>query len=97
MDGIPNLKYAYTDKFEHVFAYATMTFFWVLSYQLNKIKVRLVVLILSIVLFGAIIEIMQVKLTAYRTGDFLDIAANSIGILFGCLFFKLVNRIYLHV
>ncbi len=97
MDGIPNISYAYTDKFEHSFAYATMTFFWVLSYQLDKIKINFFLLIVFILLYGILIEILQMYLTVHRTGDILDIVANSLGVLLGYFFFKLVNRIYLQV
>ncbi|MGY5352066.1 VanZ family protein [Wenyingzhuangia sp. IMCC45533] len=96
-DGIPKISYSHIDKVEHSIAYAVMTFFWVLSYQLGKIKVHLLILMSSIIVFGVIIEILQMKLTAHRTGDILDVLANSFGVIIGYFFFKLVNRIYLQV
>jgi hypothetical protein len=36
------------------------------------------------------LEYLQMKLTTYRIGEFLDIVANTMGILLTAVFFKLV-------
>ena len=38
MEEIPNLKYSYIDKLEHLVAHGFMSFFWLKSHQLKKIK-----------------------------------------------------------
>lgn len=97
MKGVPNVSLSYADKIEHFLAYGTITFFWLLSRQLGKIKVSFYGLIFAILIYSAIIELLQAFLTTHRTGDGLDLIANSIGIVVGCLIFKLLNRIYLQV
>ncbi len=97
MEGVPNLTYPYTDKFEHSFAYAFLSFFWLLSCQIRKIKTTFLILILCLVLFGVIIEVLQSNMSNHRTGDFLDVIANTIGILIGYFVLKILNRLYLQV
>ncbi|ANW97165.1 hypothetical protein AXE80_13100 [Wenyingzhuangia fucanilytica] len=97
MEGIPNFKYSYTDKFEHVFAYAVISFFWMLSCKLGKVKLSFLALFLIIIAYGIIIELLQSSVTSSRTGDLLDVMANSIGVILGYVFLKLLNRIYLQV
>ena len=97
MENVPNFKYSYTDKFEHVIAYTVISFFWMLSCQLGKIKVKKVNLILIIISYGIVIELLQMSITTHRTGDLLDVVANSTGVILGTIFLKLLNRIYLQV
>ncbi|NJB81370.1 VanZ family protein [Wenyingzhuangia aestuarii] len=97
MEGVPNFKYNYTDKFEHAFAYAFMSFFWMLSCQLGKIKLKFLHLILIIILYGIVIEVLQASLTVSRTGDLLDVMANSIGVILGYVILRLLRRLYLQV
>ena len=97
MNGVPTIKYNHIDKFEHAFAYAVMSFFWFVSYQVGKIKIKFLNLVLIIIAYGVLIEIMQWKLTTSRTGDLLDVMANTIGVVLGCVIFKILRRLYLQV
>lgn len=92
MKGVPNFKYNHIDKIEHTFAYAFMSFFWMLSCQLDKIKINFLNLILNIIVFGVIIEVLQSLMKAGRTGDYLDVIANSTGVIIGYLILKLLKR-----
>ncbi|MDO3694099.1 VanZ family protein [Wenyingzhuangia sp. chi5] len=97
MEGVPNFNYSYTDKFEHVFAYAVISFFWMLSCKLGKLPVSFFSLFLIIIAYGIIIELLQLSLTSHRTGDLMDVMANSIGVILGFIFLKILSRIYLQV
>lgn len=97
MKAVPNLKYSHIDKFEHAFAYAFLSFFWFVSCELGKVKIKLLYLIMVLVAYGVVIEILQTTLTASRTGDLLDVLANSIGVLVGWFIFKILRPIYLQV
>ena len=75
------------DKVEHAIGYFILTFSWLLSfYKKTNLKT---VIALSCVFYGIIIEVLQSKLTSYRTGDYLDVIANSVGVLLALLLFNL--------
>lgn len=98
LQNMPDLGgFRHLDKIKHMFAYSILSFFWLLSCQLGKIKIKYLHLIAVMIVYGVIIEILQSSLTSYRTGDLLDILANTTGILLGYLVLKLVSRYYLQV
>lgn len=78
------------DKYEHVLAYFVLSFCWLLAFR--RTKINKFIIIFCCFFFGIIIETLQVTATSYRTGDILDIAANTTGILIAYtiyfLFFK---------
>ncbi|WP_272150529.1 VanZ family protein [Tenacibaculum aiptasiae] len=78
------------DKYEHLIAYFVLSFFWLLA--LRKTKINDLIIVFACVLYGIIIEALQVTMTSYRSGDVLDIIANTTGILIAYiiyfLFFK---------
>ena len=55
----------------------------------NKLQIGFVIFA---VLFGVIIEILQLKLNWGRSAELLDIVADSLGVLCAYLFFKLIKR-----
>lgn len=75
----------YLDKIEHGIAYATLALSWLLALK-NKVKIATI--IIGCIIYGTIIEVLQGTITNYRTADFYDIIANSIGILIALLIFK---------
>lgn len=75
------------DKFYHSLAYFTLTLSWLLSFY-KKPKSKYLIIILCIIL-GIVIEILQAYLTIYRTGDYLDILANTIGVFLAFFIFNL--------
>lgn len=97
MEKIPNFKVSYADKIEHVLAYTVISFFWTLSQKLKKININIFVLLLCIVCYGIIIELLQMSITTNRTGDLLDVLANTTGVFLGLIFLKILSRIYLRV
>lgn len=50
------------------------------------------ILLVSMLLYGIIIEILQDLLTVSRKADILDVTANLIGSLLGTLFFKNIKK-----
>ena len=80
-----NLGVTHLDKWQHCFAYFVLSISWLIVFYKKK-KKRLVVV--CCILLGVIIEISQNTLTSYRTGDFYDVIANSLGVLLGLLVFN---------
>tara|TARA_R110002049_G_scaffold75991_2_gene195528 strand:+ start:11775 stop:12152 length:378 start_codon:yes stop_codon:yes gene_type:complete len=79
-----NIAISHIDKWQHCIAYFTLSISWLLTFYKQNKKYLVVI---SCILFGIIIEILQQTITSYRTGDYLDIIANSVGVLLGLLFF----------
>lgn len=77
------------DKFLHILAYFTLSTVWLLALRkkLNNKYSRLL-LIFSLVIYGIVLEVLQGGITTYRTGDFFDVIANTIGILLAVLVIK---------
>ncbi|MDX6745654.1 VanZ family protein [Polaribacter sp. PL03] len=84
-----NVSISHLDKLQHCFAYFTLSVSWLLTFY-RKNKKHLVVLFC--ILFGIIIEILQHTITNYRTGDYLDVIANSLGVLLGLFVFNQVFK-----
>ncbi|WP_232771600.1 VanZ family protein [Tenacibaculum sp. Bg11-29] len=78
------------DKYEHALAYFVLSFFWLLVFRTTKINKLIVVF--CCFFYGIIIETLQVTATSYRSGDILDIAANTTGILIAYIIYFLFLR-----
>lgn len=78
------------DKILHILAYFTLSFVWFMAMQKRMSsfaeKGRLIALL---ILYGIILEVLQGGITDYRTGDFYDVIANTIGVLLATL---VINR-----
>ena len=83
-----NIGVKNADKIYHAIAYFTLAFAWLLTFYKKPTKKYTVVL--SCIIFGIIIEVLQETLTNYRTGDYIDIFANSLGV---CLALVVFNHI----
>ncbi|MDB4098780.1 VanZ family protein, partial [Polaribacter sp.] len=55
-------------------------------------KKKKLLVIACCILLGVIIEISQSTLTSYRTGDYYDVIANSLGVLLGLLVFNMLSK-----
>lgn len=75
------------DKAYHGFAYFVLTITWLFTFYKKPEKKNLIAFIC--ILFGIIIEVFQTTLTNYRTGDYIDVLANSLGVLFALILFNL--------
>jgi VanZ family protein len=76
------------DKSQHALAFWVLTVLGMLSYQKNN-KQRYLV-ILSLILYGALIECLQ-TLSGWRFGDIWDWVADSAGIILGWVCFSVVK------
>jgi VanZ family protein len=89
---IPKTKITITniDKVYHSIAYFTLTISWLIVYY-KKPQKKNIIVICSII-FGIIIELLQSTLTNYRTGEYLDVIANSSGVILALLIFNLISK-----
>lgn len=78
------------DKGYHLIAYFTLAVSWLCAFYKKPKKTYLIVTLC--IVYGILIEILQDKLTVYRTGDYRDIIANSIGVLLGLFLFNLIFK-----
>jgi len=80
------LKIKSGDKILHVLAYFTLSTVWFLALQkkMGDLNVKLL-LILSLIMYGIILEVLQGGITNYRTGDIFDVVANTVGVLLALL------------
>ena len=81
------INFAHIDKGYHSLAYFVLTLSWLFTFY-KKPEKRYLVFFGCIVL-GIVIEVLQHALTIYRTGDYLDVIANSIGALLALFVFNL--------
>ncbi|MGJ8664922.1 MAG: VanZ family protein [Patiriisocius sp.] len=89
--GIPHI-----DKAVHFFINSFLVFLWLLYNFLRKgnnlSTLTLIVIIISCLFYGILIEVCQQIFTTTREADFMDVVANSIGLLAGYLGFTFVKR-----
>lgn len=90
---VSNVNMGFTfgiDKLYHLFAYFTLGICWLFSfYKKNKLKYYIV---FSCIIYGIVIEVLQSKLTNYRTGDYIDVIANTLGILLALVVFNQILK-----
>jgi len=84
-----NVGIAHLDKLQHCFAYFILSSSWLLVFYKKNKKYLIVG---CCILFGIVIEVLQNKLTDYRTGDYLDIIANSTGVFLGLLILNQISK-----
>lgn len=90
MEGVESSVFNY-DKFLHAFAYCTLSFFWLSA--INKTGQIILVSIICVI-YGIIIEILQMVLTNYRSGDLYDALANTSGVLIGYFLYQTLAKKY---
>ena len=89
-DGIP---LASSDKFLHAIAYFFLMLGWLYSFSRKEDFYKKVkYIILGCLIYGIVLEALQGAFTSYRTGSYLDILANSLGIVLAVLVFHLFEK-----
>ncbi|MBS9774283.1 MAG: VanZ family protein [Tenacibaculum sp.] len=78
------------DKVYHTIAYCFLALAWLIALAKNKRMIILVVI--CSIIFGIIIEVLQGLLTSYRTAEWSDFLANTVGVFLGLLVFKLFSK-----
>ena len=87
---IPPVKFF--DKFLHTSAYFMLTLSWLFAYKKSlKLKKKGILILITVFIYGIIIEVLQGVLTTYRQADYFDMLANLTGIIIAWLFFSLIS------
>ncbi len=81
------------DKIVHFTSYFLLTLSWFFAMQtLLKNRKTKIILIVSLISYGIIIEALQGGMTTHRQADVFDILANSLGVLLATFLFPRLNR-----
>ena len=74
------INFKFHDKLIHFAAYALLCLVVYVIFKIYAVKSSLRTAVLFSIIYGTVIEILQMALTSYRAFDFYDIAANTAGI-----------------
>lgn len=92
---LPELDVPMSDKWAHFLVFAVLFFLWAQALSVkNNRPLSSVKLFFALVFYGIIIEVIQDLWYVSRTGDLMDVMANTVGILLGLILFHLRRRIY---
>ncbi len=89
------IKLESSDKVYHTTIYALMVLLWSFYFSLKhklKNKLQKLWLVFAIIMFGIIIEVLQLLLTDYRSFDWWDVIANITGVIIGLFAFSLIEK-----
>ena len=82
-----------SDKAYHLIAYFLLVLSWLYAFfKREKFEENVKYIILGCFIFGIIIEILQGVITSYRTASYLDIVANTIGVLLAVVIFHVFEK-----
>ena len=82
-----------SDKIYHLIAYFLLMLSWLYAFfKKEKFQEHVKYIILGCFIFGIIIEILQGIITSYRTASYLDILANTIGVLLAVVIFHVFEK-----
>ncbi len=93
---LPNTRLPGADKVIHALIYFILANVWLLYLYLKKdfqLNTKwILALLVSLLLYGIIVEIIQGLFTDNRSADIFDVAANLIGSVLGIYFFKSIKN-----
>ncbi|MBA5792827.1 VanZ family protein [Flavobacterium sp. xlx-221] len=92
--SIPNI-----DKIVHFIFYTTSSFLWswaLLKQNASNYKLNLLLIILGLILFGLLVEFLQDVLPTKRSFEWLDVACNTLGVLFGTTIYLVYTKFKPH-
>ncbi|NNE02340.1 MAG: VanZ family protein [Eudoraea sp.] len=94
-DSTSMIRIPHFDKVVHFFFYFTASVLGCLlgrEQTLGRIRRSKVIwmTVTGLIIYGILIEVIQSNYTTYRSGEAMDIVANSIGAIIGSLFIKLL-------
>jgi len=93
---LPTMAFSGIDKIIHSLIHFVLINLWLffLYFKIGPaLKIKwILILLLSVVLYGIIIEILQDLFTVSREADIFDVAANFTGSLIGIFFFKSIKK-----
>ncbi|MFK7781260.1 VanZ family protein [Psychroserpens sp.] len=79
VSGIPKLGFSFDDKIYHFLAYAVLTLLLFNYVITTTIKHKIFKSVTVAIVYGIIIEALQATVTDFRTPDYYDVIANSLG------------------
>lgn len=89
----PDIVPVSSDKMGHAIAYFFLMLSWLYAFikkqEFNRFAFYSII---GCFIYGIIIEVLQAMITSYRTASYLDILANSTGILVAVLIFHLFEK-----
>lgn len=84
---------SFSDKFLHFSAYFFLTTAWLYSIKgFQNFQKKIKYVFLGCFIYGIIIEVLQNAITSHRTGSFLDILANAVGMILAMIIFHLFEK-----
>ncbi|WGF93805.1 VanZ family protein [Aequorivita marisscotiae] len=90
--NLPKTQISEADKLVHILIHFILVNLWLLYFFVkNKFHFKknwILIVVLSVLFYGIIIEIFQELFTDSRSADILDVAANLTGAILGIFFFK---------
>jgi len=90
--SIPTPSIHVSDKIMHTFAYFSLMLSWKFVFNKRR-ELRISIIIFFLLfLFGIVLELLQASLTTYRTADWRDVIANTIGLLMGLLMYPTLYK-----
>ena len=90
--SIPTPSIHVSDKIMHTFAYFSLMLSWKFVFNKRR-ELRISIIIFFLLfLFGIVLELLQASLTTYRTADWGDVIANTIGLLMGLLMYPTLYK-----
>ena len=82
-----------SDKIYHLIAYFLLMLSLLYVFcKKETFQKNVKYVILGCIIFGIIIEILQGVITSYRTASYLDIVANTIGVLLAAVIFHVFEK-----
>jgi len=92
VSGVPEMGFSFDDKIYHFLAYAILTLLLFVHFLTTTIKHKIFLSVGIAIIYGIIIEGLQATVTDFRTPDYYDVIANTIGALFTTLLIKLKEK-----
>ena len=93
---LPQIIIPYIDKYIHILFYFVFCLLWFYSFRFTflkteRVKMLRIVFLMSLA-FGIVIELFQTYFTNTRSGDVIDVLANTTGALLAILTIQILNK-----
>lgn len=85
INNIPDLGSDMDDKIYHVIAYFILSILWITYVKNNRNSNHIYTVAILAVALGASLEVLQYLVNPNRTFDFLDMLANTVGVIIGTI------------
>ena len=90
----PQTDVPMADKWAHFLVFSVLFYLWAQALSVkNQIRRLSVKLVIALIFYSTIIEVIQDSWSISRTGDFMDVLANTVGILMGLIVFNIKEKL----